>query len=338
VGAYYYPWYAADFHGGQYLRERLIPEQQPVLGEYDDREFEVIGQHLHWSREAGIDFWVASWWGPYFREDQTLRDRVLEHPDLGSFPIAVFYETAGRTLGFTNFAWVDEDVTFLAREYFDHPNYLRIDDRPVLFVYLTRELASLDVLASTIGAMRDAAAEEGFDLYVVGDHVFGGPTQVRTLEHLDAATNYDVYGSMGASRYAGQGSVDAYFRAQEAWRDAAEERGVAFVPAVTPGFNDRAVRDGHEPLSRRLTAEDPHGSLFRAMLQGARPLADEDLDWMLMVTSFNEWHEDTQIEPVDVAEPTTADDSVSGDAFTRGLEYEGYDLRYLDILREQTVP
>ena len=75
VGVYYYPWYGSDFHGGKYMRARLVPPQYPTLGEYDDREVSVISQHLAWSRQAHISLWVASWWGPDRREDQTLSYR-----------------------------------------------------------------------------------------------------------------------------------------------------------------------------------------------------------------------------------------------------------------------
>ena len=47
---------------------------------------------------------------------------------------------------------------------------------------------------------------------------------------------------------------------------------------------------------------------------------------MVLVNSFNGWHEDTQIEPV-VGEP-----SIRPFDFTKGLEYEGYGELYLNIL------
>jgi hypothetical protein len=92
------------------------------------------------------------------------------------------------------------------------------------------------------------------------------------------------------------------------------------------------------PLSRKLTDTGEFGSLFRAILQGTKPLVDGALGNLIMVTSWNEWHEDTQIEPVQTAAPTSVDDSPSGSDFTAGLPYEGYHLRYLDILREELDP
>ena len=191
------------------------------------------------------------------------------------------------------------------------------------------------MLGEFVESMRTSAANGGHELYLIGDEVFGQPPiSSDALELLDAVTNYDVYGSMGAKDYAGQGAVDRYYRAQGQWRALAHEAGTAFVPAVTPGVNDKGVRDGHQATSRKLDSDAEYGSLFRAMLAQAIHHTDVSTGNMLLVTSWNEWHEDTQIEPVVEAPPTAVDDSDSGKAFSEGLSYEGYGERYIDILRE----
>jgi glycoprotein endo-alpha-1,2-mannosidase len=338
LGVYYYPWYYNDFHGGHYLRELLVPSQYPELGPYNDRNSDVINQHLVWSREAGIDFWVTSWWGPQGREDITTLNYILKHPNLGSLKIALFYETTGRTNEFTSYTNLGPDMAYIASHYFSHPNYLRIEDKPVLFIYLTRVLSDRGELQSSITTLRYAASTAGFELYLIGDQVFGSaPSSIGDIALLDAITNYDVYGSMGAHGYATQTAVDAYYQAQARWKQLAQSVNVAFVPATTPGFNDKGVRDGHPPVSRQLTSNHAFGSLFRAMLLQAKDLVDAPLGNMLMVTSWNEWHEDTQIEPVAAAEPTSQDMSLTGSAYTTGLSYEGYGDRYLEILKEVLV-
>ena len=337
VGVYYYPWYSGDFHGGRYMRKELTPPQLPLLGEYDDRNPAVIAQHLKWSRQANISLWVASWWGPDSREDQTLLQHILPHDELGDMQIALFYETTGRTREFSAFNRVSPDIAHIAERYFNHPNYLRIDGRPVLFVYLTRVLSRNGTLAEVVEAMRVTAREAGHDIYIVGDEVFGQPpASHEAIELLDAVTNYDVYGSMGAKGYAGQAAVDRYYAAQAGWRDLAHAEETAFIPAATPGFNDKGVRNGHEAVSRKLSEGAEFGSLFRAMLAQAVTYTDESTGRILMVTSWNEWHEDTQIEPVEKGEVTRLDGSETGEAFSEGLDYEGYGERYVEILRERT--
>lgn len=334
IGVYYYPWYYNDFHGGNYFRKHLRPQQMPVLGEYNDRTTTVINQHLAWSRYAKVSLWVTSWWGPRSREDITLLTSIFPNPFLGNLKIAAFYETIGLTDNFTNFNSVGRDITYLANHYFNQTNYFKINDKPVLYVYLTRVLSSMGTLDSLVTIMRTAASSAGYQLYIVGDQVFGyPPTSSTAIGLLDGITNYDVYGSMGASGYAAQSSVDAYYSAQAEWKSLAQSLNVGFIPGVSPGFNDSGVRTGHSPLSRQLTPTGSSGSLFKAMLLGAKALTDSTIGSIIMVTSWNEWHEDTQIEPVNPAPGTSLDDSPSGHDYTNGISYEGYGTLYLDILR-----
>ena len=56
---------------------------------------------------------------------------------------------------------------------------------------------------------------------------------------------------------------------------------------------------------------------------------------MVMVTSINQWYEDTQIEPTAGTSPVTSkDDSDTGRYYTGGDRYYDYGTLYLDILRE----
>jgi len=348
VGVYYYPWHGDNnFHGGKYLREFLVPAQLPVLGEYNDRDARVIEQHFEWSEYAGINLWVCSWWGPNRTEDITLRNHVMTNPKINDLNFALFYESTSRLTNrnISDDRWnttenVASDIQYMATFYWNHPNYLKIDGRPVLFIYLTRAMHTRGILEETVNIMREQAEMLGHDIYIVGDHAFGRATNqglIEAMALLDAVTNYDVYGSSGGRNvlYATQAGVDNYYGNMAEWKTLAEERGAKFIPAVSPGYNDRGVRleADHQPLSRKLSENDEFGSLFKANLEGALKLTDPDIRNLFMINSWNEWHEDTNIEPVVVAPPTSQDISGEG-VYTYGLEYEGYGMRYLDLVRE----
>ncbi|KAL3903781.1 MAG: hypothetical protein SGILL_010318 [Bacillariaceae sp.] len=304
VGVYYYPWYKDDFHRGDgYVREQLTPPQQPWLGEYDDSDPSTISKHLQWSRQANVGLWVSSWWGQGSREDVTLKNNILTHPELDTHQFAIFYETTGRikqSEGFTT-QRVQPDIEYLCQEYFDHPNYYRLDGKPVLFVYLTRKLETTGtLLPNVLELMRVAATQAGCgEIYIVGDHVFQGPPETEDVyppfTMLDAVTNYDVYGSMGGKGgFIGQDGITKYYNQQSRWREiATKDHNCRFIPAASPGYNDLGVRPekAHPPLSRRLSATDKQGSLFEAALRRARTLVDPKAGSLLMVNSFNEWHE-----------------------------------------------
>ena len=65
------------------------------------------------------------------------------------------------------------------------------------------------------------------------------------------------------------------------------------------------------------------------------PALQTDPDWLLL-TSFNEWYEDSQIEPTaGTAKASKTDTSESGIHYTGGDWYHDYGYLYLDILREE---
>jgi glycoprotein endo-alpha-1,2-mannosidase len=336
VGVYYYPWHGDDFHNQQgYLREQLYPRQYPSLGEYNDSDPSIIAQHIQMFHRANVGVLVTSWWGPTRLEDNTTKGVIMEHPDIGTIQIALHYETTGR-LGKEGEDIVNakSDIQFMCENYFDHPNYYRIDGRPVLVLYISRRLHQVGKLEEALLTMRSTAAKCGHNLYLVGDQVFSqapDPDEVHVpFWYFDAITNYDVYGSAGRPEgYAGKERVIEYYKHMEAWRDQAILDDCRFIPAVSPGYNDRGVRlDANNPaLSRRLTADSEEGSLFHFQLQFAKELADSALNNLIFVNSFNEWHEDTQIEPVAYAEQADWPPLL-----TQGVEYVGYGNLYLDIL------
>jgi len=346
IGVYYYPWHGSDFHGGKYLREFLNPPQFPSLGEYDDTQGATIQQHYEWTLYAQISVWIASWWGPERRTDTILLDSILPHLETienseQNLQIAIHYETSGRTSGFADFSNVGSDIHYLTANYFTHPNYYFINGRPVIVIYLTRVMSKeedFSIIQNFISLMRTAALDDGYDIYIIADEIFRrAPDEPRQAFDLyDAITGYDVYGSMmiNTALYAGQETVDVFFEEQSKWRDLAHEKQVSYIPCITPGFNDKGVREGHFPLSRQLDNLSEHGSLFSAMAEQAIGLLDQSSDSLLFVTSFNEWHEDTQIEPVDIADLTNVDSSDSTVEYTMELLYEGYGTKYLDILRD----
>jgi hypothetical protein len=80
------------------------------------------------------------------------------------------------------------------------------------------------------------------------------------------------------------------------------------------------------------------GSTMSEMLDRVvLPHTDPDIDDLILVNSFNEWHEDTQIEPTIISPMTNTDNTPTGMGYTAGYYYEGYGNLYLDILREKTL-
>jgi hypothetical protein len=343
VGAYYYPWYgvqteALDDQWNNVFRQRLDPPQLPRAGRYRSDDPQVVEEHLLQSRRAGIDFWAVSWWGPDSPTDRVFRQHLLSHPKAEGFRFAALYESTGRLGSMDNPSYASwlSDLDFLRDRYFDHPNYLRINGRPVLFVYLTR-VYFRDRGEEALKEMRAKHA----DVFLIGDDVFGEGYRAEWAEQFDAVTAYDVYGQsigpLGATREA----VDFLARNYKDARAVANSVNTAFAPAVAPGYNDTVIRKGHPGRARCFSdvSDSNEGEVFRAMLsKAALPNLDPRCERLLMVTSFNEWFEDTQIEATTgTAATTNQDDSSNGEAYTEGSRYEDYGDLYLTILNNLTA-
>jgi hypothetical protein len=100
----------------------------------------------------------------------------------------------------------------------------------------------------------------------------------------------------------------------------------SFWVSVIPGFNDLGVRPAqNHPVIPRGSA-----TTFSEFLRSVKPLLKrQSLPLkVLVVTSWNEWHEDTQIEPtIFISDPTQKPAEL-----TRGNWYYGYGTQYLDTL------
>jgi hypothetical protein len=176
------------------------------------------------------------------------------------------------------------------------------------------------------------------DPYIVGDDLFGSTVNLQRAQLWDAITDFDVYGTVMQSRGSTSAALNQLKTVYNNALLSLDPLDVGFIPTASPGFNDTGVRSGHPAAPRYLT-DDPNsieGDLFTRMLnEVVVPRTDPRADDILMINSFNEWHEDTQIEPTIVAPRTNVDDSGT-QRYTEGHYYEGYGDLYLNILSSAT--
>ncbi|MFN3165470.1 MAG: glycoside hydrolase family 99-like domain-containing protein [Phycisphaeraceae bacterium] len=345
VGAFYYPWWKGNpghvFE--QSLRGKLTPQaHDPLAGDYDSQDMWAIAQHIDQSQAGNISLWVNSWWGPGRFSAQTLEDHILTHPLISRVKQAVLYESQGRLGSFDapDYSNLSTDFDYLAQHVFSDPNYMRIDGKPVVYLYLSRVYFKDAAGRAALDAVRQQVLQDhGMQLYLIGDHVFG--SVAGQAQGLDAIAAYDVYGQSyrpdGATLPSGTQRLANNFAAA-ANKPYVQNNDVDLIPTISPGYNDKAVRDGN-PAAPRYYENLGTGTVGQPFLdqitQAALPHVDADTGNLILVNSFNEWHEDTQIEPTITAGFTSTDTSPTNQ-FTQGKSYEGYGSRYLDILRQQT--
>ena len=290
IGAYYYPWYSETRHWNEGYKGK------PVLGEYSSRNGKTINTHIDWATGHGIDFFIMSWWGPDSWEDVTLRDCFLKADLAGEIGFCIHYETWGRLEVSRDEIDIDnpsnrerlkQDFGYLRDTYFGEHGYLLIDGRPVVVIYLARTFTG-DVEE----AISELRKELGENVYLIGDVVYwqepDTPKQRMLMGQFDAVTAYNMHTSVEDIDENFIGKVSGKYAK---WRKVTGELGVEFVPDLMPGFDDTAVRPraGHPVIGRSPQR-------FEDFCDEVLKHLDPDLN-AVFITSFNEWHEYTQIEP-----------------------------------------
>jgi hypothetical protein len=343
TGVYYYPWYgpAEGMHEweGQYVRNYLIPQQPPMLGHYSSRNPEVIRQHLKWMETCGIDFTVMSWWGTHSREDITLRDHIWEEIANSSVKFSIYYESAVLGIG-QDGIYIDEqdeeqlvaDFNYIADTYFEHPNYLRINGNPVVYIYLSGIYSGN--FKQAFARIRNELSTKGYELYLIGDEVGWYDASGSHMEFLDAVSPYIILPrNIEAGAYPGNGNffADLSVRMGE-WESIAHPIGLKVIPCVNPGFSNRTGSSSGFAVSRQIDADGSGTSLLEEYIKVALSFVEPE-QRMIMITSWNEWHEDTQVEPTVVTQATSQDISSGGDFHTWNYEYEGYGFQNLELIR-----
>lgn len=345
LGAYYFP----NAWSKDNLRQKLMPSQSPAIDNYDCRSEATIKQQLEWANTAAIDFFIMQWWGQTTNSDVTIKQHfcpyLSKNKNQTKFCISyltpylhqtINYETSLDLNGEAQFI---TNLEYIARTYFKHPNYLRINNRPVVFLYLSRFLnCNYAKTFSRLRAIIKNRTKE--NIYLVGDEVFWNEPTRERIAQLDAITTYTMY---GPDRYAGYaeetkmiadiGNVFAKYK------KLADELKIGFIPNIMPGFNDYGI-----PEKGRITMQEKHyiipryfsmaskseGSFYRAYFQLARKYLSPPLN-IAAINSWNDWQEDTQIEPTKPSPITTKQPK----EFTGDYDYEAYGEKYLTITKEE---
>lgn len=341
LAAFYYPWYSSSrkIHWQEgFLREKLSPQQLPKLGYYDSFSNSIIDQHIIWSIDYGIDSWIVSWWGQQSNEDNWLNSYIKNRLEGTKIKFCILYESGELpSLDWDNTTTRNKfknDLLYIANKYFDHPSYLKIENKPVIYVYITRGFTGDHSLG--IQEARQALLDKGYEIFFIAD----GMNNLKILNDYDALSLYlglengDCMSRDGSYPYQNDCFDDIEFL-WNFFKSKAKEAGIKFIPNVAPGFNKDGW--GSNPnefwaCPPRIHPDSSHVSVLSKMCDLAKKYIDSSFNYVT-ITSFNEWHEDTQIEPTVVTEETNID--ISNGLYANGYFYKGYGTDRLEVIAKK---
>jgi hypothetical protein len=286
VLTFYYPWYGVpDGPGGagKNVHWRRIDEANkdiqasthyPALGAYDSHDPEVIDQHCRWAKQAGIDALIVSWWGHGSYSDRAM-EKILDGCRRHGLTACIYYETVPRPQTPETAA---EDIVRVLNKYGKHSAHLKVAGKPVVFVY-GRALKQLG-LSAWRKALDQINRRYENGVTAIGDQFSYGAARV-----FDGVHTYNTAGSLrGMSPDKARGWAEQTYRS---WVQLADKAGKISAITVIPGYDDTKIR------KPGLAVQRYDGKLYQVQWQQA---IEADPHWVL-ITSFNEWHEGSEIEP-----------------------------------------
>jgi len=301
VGAHHCPLWEAD-RPTMWLNLLKHPERTPALGLYSQEHPEVSDWETKWAVEHGVSFFIYCW----YRTSQggavktmfgsAIHDALFKSRFVNQMKFTIMWENQAR--GKAGVA--DEQdlfsnlLPYWMENYFKHPSYLKVDNKPVLFIYrpefLIDDLGGVPNVARAFARMRQVCREAGFDgLYLLGEYRGTDPQHLELMKSLGLdytfAYCWHVPGSPQPDQ-AVQAQMDSIRKTQElnvlpqvvtvsqAWSGWQDEGSIWKIP---PPQYEGLLRQAKE-----FTASLPKDQL------GSR---------MLLLDNWNEWGEGHYIAP-----------------------------------------
>ncbi|MBL8992140.1 MAG: glycoside hydrolase family 99-like domain-containing protein [Spirochaetia bacterium] len=185
------------------------PERRPVLGWYDEGTPEVADWHVKQALEHGIQGFIYCWYrkgmDPVIQQSlgHALDEGLLKSRFVNRFQFALMWENLGAAGVKDADDLVNNLLLFWISNYFKHDSYVKVDNKPVLFVYipgkLSRDLGDAsEKVKAVFERMREACRREGFSgLTLIGCVPTLDENRIRrmALEGWDATTAYGTYGA-----------------------------------------------------------------------------------------------------------------------------------------------
>jgi len=297
VQIFYYGWYANPTVDGKYdhWNHDILPHWNnpkwdnlgnhkggddiganfyPALGNYSSNDPEIITKHMKMIKESGVGVVVLSWLG----KDSFVDKSIMKYLDIAdqfglkvAFHIEPFY---------TNITELREQLSYLVKAYSHHPAFYKKDGKPLYYVYDSYKISPSEW--SKLLSKHGENTIRNTDL----DGLYIGLWVEKEHSEFFETSGFDGFYTYFASEGFVFGSTTSNWNYLSQY---AKDHHLVFIPCVGPGYSDTRIR----PWNEANFKSRENGKYYERMFDAAIKVHPQ----FIGITSFNEWHEGTQIEP-----------------------------------------
>jgi glycosyltransferase involved in cell wall biosynthesis len=285
LGAHYYPWYRAGEHPQHWNenREFAAVTDLPLGGIYTSEDPALIQSHLQMAADAQLDFLVVNLQVTFKGISQTELEatrKLFAAAQKAPRPLALAILLAINT---DDAKAVEGAFDTIRTEFMTSPVYHRLRGRPLLWYYLSGPfLGFLFYNGELLSRLT-----RGFHAIATGQLVFN---QFVARPLREFFSGWCVYSPLQVGRSLVREAIWT-----SSYRSFAEDGGAIRVFTICPGYDDTRLDSPQRSQSRYRSVSRRGTRTYEEMQQVA--LALNPSPDLVVVTSFNEFHENTHIEP-----------------------------------------
>ena len=260
-----------DFQGGKDIGANFYPE----LGNYSSNDTNIVQKHMEMIAQAGIGVVTLSWWGENSFEDKNVK-MIMDIADSKKIKINFHLEpTSDRTS-----EKVVEMIQYIIDNYEQHNAFYKFKDKPLFYIYDSYHIKKSDWTSILAPEGNSTIRGTDLDSYIIGLWVHEDEGGFFIDGGFDGI--YTYFASNGFTF----GSDTKNWKYLSRW---ASKNKKIFIPCVGPGYSDSRIRPWNIENYKNRDGGKYYDKMFEAAITSSTDI--------IGITSFNEWHEGTQIEP-----------------------------------------